>query len=267
MNIYLELTERFNEGRLRSIICSGQAAVLHRLAVMSKDGDWILREDDEALNHILAVLGERGAHYRYGAPLDVRWMSGGWSSHFEFQEDPLRVRTDFFTRPPRLSPADLSRIWQEQEASDPPFIGLKDLAQLKKTNREKDYAVIGEIARLMPDASDQLLFSRSARDLIALGDRHRDLAKSLADERPLLNLLDQSREKIEEALDAERRALIHANEERIHAYLTVAEPWAAIWPDVAKGIAGLSLEESHKTVVEAAEGTLPFHVDTGGTSA
>ncbi|MBN1674722.1 MAG: hypothetical protein JXR37_27000 [Kiritimatiellae bacterium] len=48
MNVYLELTKRFNAGRLRSIICSGQAAVLHRVAVMSKDGDWILHEDEEA---------------------------------------------------------------------------------------------------------------------------------------------------------------------------------------------------------------------------
>ena len=34
MNIYLELTEEFNAGRLRCIISSGQAVVLHRLAIM-----------------------------------------------------------------------------------------------------------------------------------------------------------------------------------------------------------------------------------------
>jgi len=43
-NIYLDLTREFNAGRLRVVICSGQAVVLHRLAVMSKDGDWILRD-------------------------------------------------------------------------------------------------------------------------------------------------------------------------------------------------------------------------------
>jgi len=45
-NIYLDLTRQFNHGRLRAVLAGGQAMVLHRLAIMSKDGDWILREDD-----------------------------------------------------------------------------------------------------------------------------------------------------------------------------------------------------------------------------
>lgn len=102
-NIYLQLTDEFNAGRLRAIICSGQAAVLHRVAIMSKDGDWILQEDAECCRHILETLERHGAHYRFGAPLDVRWLSQGWSSHLEFTSGPLRIRTDFFTRPPRIS--------------------------------------------------------------------------------------------------------------------------------------------------------------------
>jgi hypothetical protein len=109
MNIYLRLTREFNEGRLRAIITSGQAVVLHRLAIMSKDGDWILREDQDAAAHVLEVLERHGARYRFGAPLDLRWLRQGWSSHLEFEEDGLRIRTDFFTRPrasaPRISHA------------------------------------------------------------------------------------------------------------------------------------------------------------------
>lgn len=97
-NPFLQLTAEFNEGRLRAIICSGQAVVLHRLAMMSKDGDWIVRESEEDLAHIRRVLANHGAHYRYGAPLDVRWLAGGWSSRLEFRsEDGLRVRTVFFS--------------------------------------------------------------------------------------------------------------------------------------------------------------------------
>jgi hypothetical protein len=36
MTIYVELTRELNRGRLRAVICSGQAVVLHRLAIMSK---------------------------------------------------------------------------------------------------------------------------------------------------------------------------------------------------------------------------------------
>ena len=61
VNIYIELTKRFNQGRLRAVLAGGQAVVLHRLAIMSKDGDWILREDEEALTHVLGVLESYGA--------------------------------------------------------------------------------------------------------------------------------------------------------------------------------------------------------------
>jgi len=102
-NPYLELTEELNRGRLRALLSSGQAVVVHRLAIMSKDGDWILREDGEAVGHALQVLARHGARYRFGAPLDLRWLAGGWSTHLEFRRGPLRLRTDFVTRPPRLA--------------------------------------------------------------------------------------------------------------------------------------------------------------------
>ena len=53
MNIYVELTKKFNEDHVRAMLAGGQAAVLHRLAFMSKDGDWILRERQLDLGHIL----------------------------------------------------------------------------------------------------------------------------------------------------------------------------------------------------------------------
>jgi hypothetical protein len=97
--------DQFKRGRLRAIISSGHAVVLHRLAIMSEDGDWILREDEETMQHILLTLAKFGARYRFGAPLDTRWVAGGWSAHFEFRYRQLRVRTDFATRPPRVAPA------------------------------------------------------------------------------------------------------------------------------------------------------------------
>lgn len=264
MNIYIELTNEFNAGRLRTVICSGQAVVLHRLAVMSKDGDWILREDDEAASHVLSVLSQRQARYRFGAPLDVRWMRGGWSSHFQFRHGALRVRTDFFTRPPRLSDRRLRDLWGEQEGSDIPFVAAADLAELKKTNRERDYAVIGELARLMADARDQCLYSRSARDLIHLARKHPDLTRELAAERPLLARVGEGRERLEAALDAERRELVRANEARLAAYMAAAGDWAARWRDIERETAGLPLLEAHGILVRRAEGVLPFQVEGAG---
>lgn len=257
-NIYVTLTRQFNKGKLRAIICSGQAVVLHHMAVMSKDGDWIIREDEETFNHILGVLTDYGARYRFGAPLDLRWMKGGWSSHFEFLNDKMRIRTDFFTRPPRLSPFDIERLWDEHKTADLPFVNVKDLAELKKTNREKDYVVIGELARLMKNPRDQLLYSRSAGDILALAEKYPGLILELTAQRPLLSMLPEGREKLEELLDAEKRSLIHANEKRLAVFLKAAEKWTDAWPSVEKEVARSSLFDAHKKIIRRAEGILPF---------
>ncbi len=262
-NIYLELTRRFNHGRVRAILAGGQAVVLHRLAIMSKDGDWILREDPQTMAHVLTILERYGARYRFGAPLDVRWMAGGWSAHLEFQWQELRVRTDFVTRPPRLNQVSLQRIWRDVEGRETPFLDAADLADMKKTNREKDYAVIGELARRMVDPDDQILYSRSARDLIELAQRYPDRVQRLAERRAVLMAIGQGREALEAALDAERRQLIRANEERLAKYLEAARPWAAAWPALSRQIDGLALSEAHRLMVRQAETLLPFTVPGG----
>jgi hypothetical protein len=260
VNIYIQLTKEFNEGRLRAIISSAQAVVLHRLAIMSKDGDWILRETESDLGHVLRVLERHGSRYRYGAPLDVRWMAGGWSAHFEFSHDRLRVRADFFTRPPRIPSDQLSRLWKEHAGDGPPFLNVRDLAEMKKTNRERDYAVIGELARRMTQIEDQILYSRSSRDLIRLGEQNPGEIARLSKQRPALRAVTQGRDRLEVELDAERRTLIHANEERLEAYANASARWQSTWPHMTKEIAGLSLLEAHRIIVKQAESVLPMTV-------
>ncbi|CAN5236429.1 hypothetical protein BH20VER2_BH20VER2_10430 [soil metagenome] len=256
-NVYLELTEQFNAGSFRAIISSGQAVVLHRLAIMSKDGDWILREHTEAIEHVLNVLAEHGARYRFGAPLDARWLAGGWSAHLEFREGELRVRTDFVTRPARIDPARLSRFWEDLSPQQP-VVDPVALAEIKKTNREKDYVVIGELARLMRDPAEQFLYSRSARDLLELAAKHGELLRQMIPQRPLLTEIHNSRTALEAALDAERRMLMRVNEVRLASYRQAAERWAAAWPAFEQETRGLPLQQAHRLMVERAVEFLPF---------
>lgn len=257
VNVYVELTREFNEGALRAVLSSGQAVVLHRLAIMGKDGAWILRESPDALRHVLGVLERHGARYRFGAPLDTRWAAGGWSSHFEFRREGLRIRTDFVTRPPRIAPEDLARMWVEQEGRDLPFVDVRRLTELKKTNREKDYAVIGELARRLEDPREELLASRSARDIERLAGEHPSLVRELVRDRPVLGRVGEGRDALERALDEERRALIHANERRLESYRRATMGWAAFWSSVQTAIEGLPLAEAHRIVVARADGVLP----------
>lgn len=265
-NPYLGLTEEFNRGRLRVLLSSGQAVVVHQLAIMSKDGDWILREEAEAFGHVLEVLSFHGAHYRFGAPLDLRWLAGGWSAHLELRRESLRIRTDFVTRPPRIAPEQLARMWNEAEATANDVVGLEPLAAIKLTNREKDYAVIGELARRMAEPRSQLLYSRSSRDLIGLAREHPEALAEVIGQRPLLARIAEGREALDEALDRERRVLMRINEERLARYQAAAEPWARIWPDVQRQMEGLSLLEAHRVLTSRAEGVLPFGPSRGGES-
>jgi hypothetical protein len=229
---------------------------------MSKDGDWVLREDPETMEHVLRVLASRGSRYRFCAPLDVRWLAGGWSCHFEHREAGLRLRTDFVTRPPRLSPEELARLWADAEADGSEVVGLEPLAAIKLTNREKDYAVVAELSRRMSDRRSQLRFSRSARDLLRLAAEHPDAVADVLPLRPLLGQISEGREALEEALDRERRALIRANEQRLTRYRDAAREWESAWPTVAREIEGLPLEEAHRIVVARADGVLPFEPST-----
>ncbi len=266
MNPYVELTRAFNAGGLRAIVSSGQAVVLHRLSMTSKDGDWIVRETPEALGHVLGVLADRAAGYRFGAPLDVRWMRGGWSAHLEHRHEGLRLRTDFVTRPPRIAPDGLAALWQAATTARLPVVDIWNLIALKQTGRERDYAVIGELARRLTDPAQQLRVSRSADDLLDLAAHDPELAKHLANERPLLTLaLDGRRSAVEEALDAERRRLMQADVSRVTRYLAAAAPFASGWTGLQRVLAGAPLREQHERIVEAALATLPFEVTGAST--
>lgn len=257
-NIYLELTREFNRGRTRAIISSGQAVVLHRLAIMSKDGDWIVRETGGDLEFILGVLADRGASYRFGAPLDVRWMSAGWSSHFEFPSGGLRVRCDFFSRPPRLSDRELATLWSQQSERNVPYLDLEPLVKVKQTQRERDYAVIGELARMLP-ADRRLIHGRSARDLIAQAAEDPVAVRSLLAGRPLLrHAMAGDRDALEVALDKERRLLMRADEERLAGYARASRAWQDCWPGLVPELKALSLLEAHARILNEAESVLPF---------
>jgi len=75
-NPYIRLTQEFNHGRLRAILASGQAVVLYR----------------QAITHVIAALARHGARYRYGAPLDLRWLVCGMDARVEGDLGPAADR-------------------------------------------------------------------------------------------------------------------------------------------------------------------------------
>jgi len=146
VNPCVELHKAFRAAGAEVLLSSGQACVLYGIAAFSKDGDWVIRETPESCAAVLAELGRRGASYRLGAPLDIRWLAQGWTSHFELRmPDGYRARADFVSRPPRVP--DLEVLWQRRFVlAGLEVVDIASLLQLKQTARQRDYSVIGALA-------------------------------------------------------------------------------------------------------------------------
>jgi len=231
--------------------------VYYRLAIMSKDGDWILRETPAACRRVLEVLAGRGARYRPGAPLDVHWLAGGWSSHFElFDSAGRRVRCDFFTRPPRIPLDWLDRRFSAagNQGSGLLVVDVEPLIRMKQTQRAKDYPVIAELARLLPPEQEI--------ELTTDPDRVLALAKQAgrASRRPSVRaaLAGEGRDAVVVALAREIDELRRQDHERVERFQRSSEPYLRAFR--AAELDGLPLHQAHDRLCELAASHLPTDV-------
>jgi len=260
-NVYFDLTEELNAEGPIAVLASGQAVVFYQLALMSKDGDWILRETPEASRRALAVLEKYGARYRPGAPLDVRWLGGGWSSHFELSDaQNRRIRCDFLSRPPRVRPDEVAALFSPEQGLEPMrVVGLEPLIRMKQTQRAKDYPVIGELARLLPPEREVELTTDPDR-ILALAQVHGKDSGRLPVRAARAG---GSREDVVVALAREVDRLQQEDRARLETYRRASD---AYFHEIqAAGIGGLDLPEAHERICEIAERLLPYDpLEPGG---
>lgn len=254
-NIYFELTDLFNDGERRAVLGSGQAVVHYRLAIMSKDGDWIVREDEEACSHIRTVLAQREARYRAGAPLDPRWLAGGWSSHFEFRDArERRVRCDFFSRPPRIPRPVVEGLFSETSGTQRAVVGLEELILMKRTQRAKDYPVIGELARRLPPERE-IEYTTDPDRVLALAESYGTGSARLPVQAALSG---RGRLEVVRALAEEADTMQLQDRRRLEAYARVARPYLARVAGL--GHDELRLPDGHERLCRVAEELLPARV-------
>ena len=250
-NVYFELTEAFNAERPTAALASGQAVVFYRIAIMSKDGDWVIREAADACDRVLTVLESHGARYRPSAPLDLRWLAGGWSSHFEFfDERHRRVRCDFVSRPPRVPATALDALFARASSSQLLTVDVESLILMKRTQRAKDYAVIGPLAALLPPEREIELTTDPDR-ILELAPR-----AGLVSTRPAVTAaLDAGRREVVIALAEEADDFQQRDRRRVKTYEQAAARYLAECR--LKRLADLPIREAHARMSEAAEDLLP----------
>jgi len=221
-NPYQQLQHEFISAGAKVLLSSGQACVAYGIAAFSKDGDWIIEESDISCRAVLSVLERKGADYRLGAPLDIRWLAKGWISHFEYMDGDIRVRTDFCSRPPRID--DINRLWKDAvQKSDISVVDAQSLIQLKLTRRSRDYIAIGALAEELglngniPELA--LEYLQDYTPLAKAVMRWPEHAAKCRREAVRLLLQDSSRDDVVNSLARERDRLMEADENRIQTML------------------------------------------------
>jgi hypothetical protein len=254
-NIYFELTREFNARDPIAALASGQAVVYYRIAIMSKDGDWVLKETPEACNRVLSILAKRKARYRAGAPLDTRWLGGGWSSHFEFPDERgRRVRCDFFSRPPRISRNVIESLFSEPPPDPILVVDVESLIRMKQTQRAKDYPTIAELAKLLPPEGELELTTDPDR-ILELTPEFGAASKRV----PVRAAhVGKNRQEIVVALAQELDELQQLDKNRLERYQRASKSYLEAFHFA--GLSKLPLNQAHQKCLELASALLPQEI-------
>ncbi len=246
---------------IRFAITSGMACVHYGLQQTTKDSDWIVPPDQAEGVRSLFIRHEASlppwvVRYRsiFGAPLEAEWFAGGWTSH-------LSVRTegggpdhhvDFFGRPPRV------KHWTA-DAADPDFADRDTVARMKKTDRDRDWPIVGGLASqsFARNESQAVLHLQAVEPLrrawATLPFAAREPACAA---RPLLAAIDRTadNDRLEFLVRAERIVWESVNRGRYGLYQTAWKAFYRRWQQAedCPWPRSMPFADQHAFVVEAA---------------
>jgi hypothetical protein len=139
-----------DEHRVEHLLISGQATVLYGAATFSEDIDLWIEPSSENATRFLAALRACGARYYKLTPSLTRdRLARGHGFHFTLPGgEGSEIFLDIMGAPPRVgafAAAAAAACWMETAWGRLHTIGLKDLVELKKTQRLEDYPIISRL--------------------------------------------------------------------------------------------------------------------------
>lgn len=175
---------------VRYLLISGQATVLYQAVELSEDFDLWIEPTEANLSKTSEALRAVGAtYYKLTPPFTVANMARGHGFHFRIgQGEGEEVDVDIMGQPPRVGRFENSfgsKQIMESEWGLIPVVGVKDLAEIKKTQRLRDYSIISALARRWPHRPE---FNASANEFRWTLDNTFSLSdlETLAHEVPLV---------------------------------------------------------------------------------
>lgn len=254
---YQGILERLHAREVPCAITGGLACVQFGVAEHTEDCDLLCAPDHaKQLLEVLRQTSFDGAPCRYrgtlSAPLDGRWLEGGWTGHFAWDTGgTMRPYLDVFGVPPRMSSP-----WTDETQGS--WAGRHTVAEMKRTNRRKDWDQATAIGI-------QLLHSGDQRGWLHIFDADAllELARTIPCEplilaqRPSLKLAFDRDARLSRVVQTEVDFWTHLNRLRLKIYEAATRPYAAALRAGRKSEQD-SLYEQHVTRLIHAEELLPM---------
>jgi hypothetical protein len=201
-NPILKVLSSIQKHRVRALLMGGQACVFYGAAEFSRDTDLAILASAENLTRLKNSLRDLKAEVIAVPPFETRYLRKGHAVHFRCNHlEALGMRVDVMTKMRGVSP--FSKLWTrrttiEVDGSTIELMGLPDLVQAKKTQRDKDWPMIRRLlevhyfANREAPTKDQVRFwfleLRTPQLLIELSRCH-EIPTQLLRQRPLLKAL------------------------------------------------------------------------------
>jgi hypothetical protein len=207
--------------RVGALLMGGQACVFYGAAEFSRDVDLAILADLPNLERLRGALEELQAELVYVPRLTEAFLQRGHAVHFRCQHAEAKgLRVDLMAKMRGVAP--FPELWERRTTFQDPegtvyeLLGLQDLVQAKKTQRDKDWPMIRRLVEAdyaaacgsgdKVRASFWLRELRTPELLIEAAQRQPHLAVQLIAERPLLSLASSGKEsELAAALEHEEK--------------------------------------------------------------
>lgn len=201
-NPILRVLSTLREYRVKCLLIGGQACIIYGGAEFSRDSDFLILIDETNLERLRRALRALKAEQIYVPPLEATFLEKGHACHFRCKRsDVENLRIDIIAK--LRGCEEFEKLWLRKktislkDVGKIDVIGLRDLVQSKKTQRDKDWLMLRRLVEndifLHKDNPPEeeirwwLQESRNAQTLIELSERFPEIVKDGVKKRPLLS--------------------------------------------------------------------------------
>lgn len=207
--------------QVQALLMGGQACVFYGAAEFSRDTDFVLLAEPANLSRLSGALAALNADCIAVPPFRLEYLQRGHAIHFRCRHsEAVGIRIDVISVLRGVAP--FAELWERRTTLEDAhgaryeLLALPDLVQAKKTQRGKDWPMLQRLVeahylkhRAAPETGHPSFWARELRTpefLIETATRHGELARQLAESRPLLKFaLAADQSGLERALMQEER--------------------------------------------------------------